>query len=78
MVIRERIEKCGTPLATYVDTFEHSMTFLANPWKLWENGGIEHRQTVLKVPFADQLAYDRENGFRPPAISLPFTALGDI
>ena len=78
MVIRERIDKCGTPLATYEETFEHSMTFLANPWNLWENGSIEHRQTVLKLAFADQLAYDRESGFRTPEISLPFKALGDI
>ncbi len=43
MVIRERIEKCGTPLQTYEETFEHSMMFLANPWNLWEKGRIEHR-----------------------------------
>lgn len=78
MIIRERIEKCGTPLATYEETFEHSMTFLANPWKIWENGSIEHRQTVLKLAFADQLAYDRESGFRTPEISLPFKMLEDI
>ena len=78
MVLRERIEKCGTPAKTYEDTFEHSMMFLANPWILWENGSIEHRQTVLKLAFADQLAYCRESGFRTPEISLPFKALGDI
>ena len=78
MVIREKIEKCGKPLATYEDTFEHSMGFLSNPWEIWENGSIEHRQTVLKLAFADQLAYDRETGFRTPEISLPFKALGDI
>ena len=78
MVLRERIEKCGTPAKTYEDTFEHSMVFLANPWILWENGSIEHRQTVLKLAFADQLAYCRESGFRTPEISLPFKALGDI
>ncbi len=78
MVIREKIEKCGKPLATYEDTFEHSTGFLSNPWKIWENGSIEHRQTVLKLAFADQLAYDRETGFRTPEISLPFKTLGDI
>ena len=78
MVTQERIAKCGKPLDTYEDTFEHAITFLSNPWKLWENGSIEHRQTVLKLAFADNLAYDRENGFRTPEISLPFKALGDI
>lgn len=66
MVMREKIEKCGKPLATYEDTFEHSMEFLANPWKILENDQIEYRQTVLKLAFADQLAHDRDNGFRTP------------
>ena len=78
LVTREKIAKCGKPIDTYEDTFEHSMTFLANPWKLWENGSIEHRQTVLKLAFKDHLAYDRETGFRTPEISMPFKALGDI
>ncbi|MFV0359700.1 hypothetical protein [Tropicimonas sp.] len=78
MVIREKIEKCGKPLATYEDTFEHSMNFLSNHWKICENRQIEHRQTVLKLAFADQLAYDRENGFRTPERPLPFKALVDI
>lgn len=78
MILRERIEKCGTPLQTYEESFEHSMMFLSNPWNLWENGRIEHRQTVLKLAFKDQLAYCRDSGFRTPEISLPFKALGDI
>ena len=69
MIIRERIEKCGTPLAAYEETFEHSMPFLASHWKIWENASIELRQTVPKLASADQLAYDRESGFRTPEIS---------
>ena len=63
VIIRELIEKCGTPLAPYEETFKHPMTFLANRWKIWKNGSAEHRQTVLKLAFADQLAYDREAVF---------------
>ncbi|MEM6413529.1 MAG: recombinase family protein [Pseudomonadota bacterium] len=77
-VLRERIEKCGKPLHTYEESFELSMAFLSNPWFIWENGGIEHRQTVLKLAFEDNLAYCRENGFRTPKISMPFKALEDI
>ena len=77
-LLKEKISNCGKPLHTYEETFEHSMTFLSNPWKIWENGSIEYRQTVLKLAFADQLAYDRENGFRTPKLSLPFKALEDI
>lgn len=78
MVLRERIKNCGKPLQTYEETFEHSMTFLSNPWNLWKKGRIEHRQAVLKLAFKDQLAYCRNSGFRTPEISLPFKALGDI
>jgi site-specific DNA recombinase len=78
LVMREKIEKCGKLIDTYEESFEHSMNFLSSPWKIWENGSIEHRQTVLKLAFADQLSYDREHGFRTPEISLPFKALGDI
>ena len=38
MIIGERIEKSGMPLATYEETFEHSMTFLASTWKYLKNG----------------------------------------
>ena len=77
-LINEKIAKCGRPLQTYEDTFEHALEFLASPWNIWENGGIEHRQTVLKLGFADQLAYDRDNGFRTPKLSLPFKTLACI
>ena len=76
--LEEKIANCGRPLQDYDEVFEHSMTFLSNPWNIWENGGMAHRHTVLKLAFADQLAYDRETGFRTPDISLPFKALGDI
>ena len=78
MVLREKISDCGKPLNTYEDTFEHSMDFLSSLWKIWENGSIEHRQTVLKLAFDDRLEYSRENGFRTPEIALPFKALGEI
>tara|TARA_R110000787_G_scaffold173158_2_gene285774 strand:+ start:10006 stop:11571 length:1566 start_codon:yes stop_codon:yes gene_type:complete len=77
-LLKEKISNCGKPLHTYEETFKHSMNFLSNPWKIWENGSIEYRQTVLKLAFADQLAYDRDNGFRTPKVSLPFKVLEDI
>lgn len=49
--LREKVENCGKPLRDYDEVFEHSMKFLSSPWKIWENGEIEHRQTVLKLAF---------------------------
>ncbi|MEM5581183.1 hypothetical protein WNZ15_01885 [Roseibium sp. AS2] len=54
------------------------MGLLSRPWKIWENGEVERRQTVLKLVFDDRLAYCRENGFRTPEIAVPFKALGGI
>lgn len=76
--LREKIENCGKPLRDYDETFEHAITFLSSPWKIWENGSMEYRQTVLKLAFDDHLAYCKENGFRTPEISLPFKALREI
>ena len=76
--LREKIANCGKPLRHYNETFEHAITFLSSPWKIWENGSIEYRHTVLKLAFDDHLAYSKEDGFRTSEISLPFKALGDI
>ena len=37
---------------------------------------MEDKRTVLKLAFADNLAYDRNEGFRTPKTALPFKALG--
>nr|WP_237072521.1 zinc ribbon domain-containing protein [Pseudaestuariivita rosea] len=54
---------------------ELSLSFLASPWKLGDSGHITFRRTVLKLAFADRLAYCRETGPRTPQLSIPFKAL---
>ena len=39
---------------------------------------MEHRQTVLKLAFDDNLSYVLGEGFRTPNVALPFKALEDI
>jgi len=75
-VLNEKIANCGRPLTTYEDSFRTAMTFLSNPWKLWNSDDMEDKRTVLKLAFADNLAYDRNEGFRTPKTTLPFKALG--
>ena len=36
------------------------------------------RRAMMKLVFADRLAYSRETGFQTPEISLPFKALEEI
>ena len=58
--------------------FEPAMTFLASPWKIWESGVLEAQRTVLKLVFADQLAYSQKEGFRTPETTIPFKVLAAI
>ena len=78
LLLEENIENLGTPLDTYEETFRTAMGFLSNPYKIWENGSIEHRKAVMKLAFSDQLAYRKGKGFRTPEISMPFGALREF
>ena len=78
LILAENIAKCGTPVRDYDETFQTSMTFLANPWNLWETGDLEDRRAMLKLVFAGHLVYSRDSGFQTPEISLPFKALEEI
>ena len=74
----ERLVSAGAPRRTFGESFELAMTFLASPWKLWENGGLTLKKTVLRLAFAERIAYCRTEGLRTPEIALPFRMLGEI
>ena len=58
--------------------FELTMKFLSNPHKVWQLGVLEHKRSVLKLTFANQLHYDRKSGFRTPKMSIVFNALEGV
>jgi site-specific DNA recombinase len=58
------------------EMFELALAFLSSPWKLWRSERLEDKRTVLKLTFADRLAYHRNEGFRTPKTTLPFKVLG--
>ncbi|MCU7829137.1 MAG: recombinase family protein [Candidatus Thiodiazotropha sp. (ex Myrtea sp. 'scaly one' KF741663)] len=74
-VMKEKISQCGRHVRGYDETFRTAMDFLANPHELWASGRMEDRHAVLKLTFADRLAYVRGEGFRTPKTTLPFKAL---
>ncbi|MBT3043385.1 MAG: recombinase family protein [Candidatus Thiodiazotropha sp. (ex Codakia orbicularis)] len=74
-VMQEKISQCGRPLRDFDETFRTAMAFLANPHEIWASGRMEDRHAVLKLTFADRLAYVRGEGFRTPETTLPFKAL---
>jgi len=68
-----------TPQQTRPDEIiEHALTFLANPWNLYENGSFSLRRTVLKLAFAEPLRYNRFEGYRTAETAFPFRLLGDL
>ena len=54
LTLKEKISNCGKPLQTYEEAFEHSMTFLSNPWKIWESGDTNLRRIVLTCQLEGQ------------------------
>ena len=71
--LAEKVASCGRPLKSFDETFRTAMTFLANPCYLWESGRIEDKRAVLKLTFAERLAYTRNDGFRTAVTSSPFS-----
>lgn len=63
---------------TFEQMFELALMFLSNPQKLWSSKLIEHKRAVLKLTFSERLAWQRNQGFRTPKISMPFKALAGI
>ena len=77
-VLAEKLATTGQSKGRFEELFELSMEFLGDPQKLWASGKLEHRQTVLKLAFADRLTYSRERGFSNPEFSIPFKLLGSF
>ena len=74
----EQLAKQAEPKGSYEEKLEPVLTFLANPYKLWETGEIALRRTILKLAFANRLHYHRNEGTRTAQIALPFKALGGV
>ncbi|WP_256207860.1 recombinase zinc beta ribbon domain-containing protein [Nitrosomonas sp. Nm166] len=71
----EKIAQCGRPLQSFDETFRTAFSFLSNPHKLWVSDRLEHKRAVLKLAFSERLRYCRNEGFRTPEKSLPFSLL---
>ena len=77
-LIAEKVASCGRPVRTFEETLRTSLDFLANPQNLWASDHLEDKRAVLKLTFADRLAYVRNEGFRTLNLAFPFKALTDF
>ncbi|CAE6694911.1 hypothetical protein NTGZN8_130165 [Candidatus Nitrotoga fabula] len=73
-VMKEIIAKCVRPLKDFDESFRTAMGFLSNPHQLRATGRMEDRHAVMKLTFADRLAYVRGERSRTPETILPFKA----
>ncbi len=77
-ILADKLANQAEPRGSFEEKLEPVLTFLANPWKIWESGHITLRRTVLKLAFAERVQYCRKTGARTPKLALPFKALGGI
>ncbi len=77
-LIKEKLSQSARPTRSFDELIELTIEFLSNPWKIWSSGQLNMRRLVLKLAFADRLAYHRNTGYRTPELSLPFKLLGEI
>ena len=78
LVLTEKTQEKPTKHGTFNELFELAVSFLANPWILWQTGNLTLKKTVLRLAFSERIAYCRKQGLRTPKTTLPFKVLGDI
>ena len=72
----EKLEHSFKPKGNADEMLEHPLRFLANPCKLWESGEMVLQKLVLRLAFSEPLPYHRNEGYRTPKTTLPFSMLG--
>ena len=73
--LTEQLSQIGKSSVPFSDAFRTAFDFLANPWNLWNSDRIEDKRAVLKLVFADRLAYCRKTGVRAAKTTILFNAL---
>lgn len=73
----ENLAKEAEPKGSIEEKLEPALTFLSNPWKVWESGTVKARRLVLKLAFTTPIRYCPKQGARTADLALPFKVLGD-
>ena len=74
LIIIEKLQANAAPKRGSADQLELAFRFLENPHELWVSDRLDDKRLVLKLTFANRLAYCRKSGFRTPQTTLPFKA----
>lgn len=75
IAIAERQAPDSKIQGSFDQTLELALRFLASPYDIWRNGNLEVRKMVLRLTFAEHLAWCPVQGFRTPQTTVPFRIL---
>lgn len=75
IAIAERQAPDSKIQGSFDQTLELALRFLASPYDIWRNGNLEVRKMVLRLTFAEHLAWCPVQGFRTPQATVPFRIL---
>ena len=78
LLLTDKLSQNTKPKSTLSEIIELLRDFLSSPWNIYEKGSLEVRKTILKTAFKAPLAYDRQNGYRTPQVSVIFYFLSDF
>ncbi len=78
LLLTDKLSQNTKPKSTLSEIIELLRDFLSNPWNIYENGSLLVKKTILKTAFRAPLAYDRQNGYRTPQVSVIFDFLADF
>ncbi len=76
--IREKISRCGTVDVDYENMARTLFEVMSNPHEQWVSSSLMDKRMLLKMLFAEQLRYHRNEGYRTAALALPFSLLRDF
>lgn len=76
--LADQAVNAASPEDRLEELIEPALTFLPNPWQIYEKGTFALNRTVLKLAFAQPLRYNRNEGYRTAEITYPFKMLADF
>ena len=78
LLLTDKLSQNTKPKSTLSEIIELLRDFLSSPWNIYEKGSLEVRKTILKTALKAPLAYDRQNGYRTPQVSVIFDFIADF
>jgi len=69
-LLKEKLKRLGTSATSFETALEVVFEFLENPLFIWENESVNAKRLVMRLVFADKLAFHPELGFETAQKSL--------